>query len=129
MVYLPVPPAWPTVGGPPKRLNDARTAPSTPTLADATGPPIAVFTMKTAICARVTEALGQYVVGVQPAVMPCRASSSIHGQNGLEAGTSVNISLPGTQAGGTKVAGAVARYISTRSWRVIVFSSDAVPCG
>src|SRR5688500_14644372 len=60
----------------------------------------------TPICARVTAAPGQYNGGVtwQPFTTPRRDSSSIQGQNPLDAGTSSKISLPPTQAGGANPA-------------------------
>src|SRR4029453_10506398 len=63
------------------------------------------LTRKPAICCRVTGSLGQKLPPPQPPVIPRRASSSINGQNGLLAGTSLNISSPGTQAGGLNIQG------------------------
>src|SRR4029453_2141392 len=83
------------------------------------------LTMKPAICARVTELPGQYLVAVQPPVIPRRASSSMNGQNGLLAGTSVNISWPGTQAGGWGRFRASAR-VSAISSRVVPFWANTL---
>src|SRR4030095_15620828 len=75
-----------------------------------------VFTRKTAICCRVTGSPGQNKPGAQPPVIPRRESSSMNGQNGLLAGTSLNISWPATQAGGLLIfrALAIARAICSR---------------
>ena len=48
-------------------------------------------TRNTAIWPRVTVPSGQYVVGEHPAVIPSRASCSIHFANACVTGTSVNI--------------------------------------
>src|SRR5215470_13010888 len=66
-----------------------------------------VCARNTPIWSRVTLAVGQYAPFPQPLTTPRRASSSIHLQNGLEAGTSLNISEPATQAGGLRFGSSV----------------------
>src|SRR5262245_57347607 len=70
-----------------------------------------VFSTNTAICSRETATDGQKMPGPQPETTPRRTSSSIQRQNGLLAGTSVNIGV--VQAGGFAVGPSLATSTKT----------------
>src|SRR5690606_12329329 len=63
-----------------------------------------VRTRKLAICSRVTDPLGQYVVGVQPVVMPWRASQAMSDPNGAPTGTALKPPESVAVSGGVEVA-------------------------
>src|SRR5262245_323391 len=82
--------------------------------------------MNTAICSRVTGCDGQKLPPPHPSTAPRRASSSIHRQNGLLAGTSLNIG-GSVQAGGFNVGSSVRSTNTAVSSRVTVCWGQKFP--
>src|SRR6185295_13026511 len=81
--------------------------------------------MKTPICSRVTGSVGQYLPPPQPLTTPRRASSSIHLQNGLVAGTSLNTGV--VQAGGLSVGSSVRSTNTAICSRVTACAGQYLP--